>query len=133
MRTEVVTAATVPVPQPYAVECAVSNDILSRTLVVRLPQTEVGYARLLWREAFQAYRAAEENGWSIGTSPLWAGALGADRLAYAVPGDLQTLKFHFEPGKTVYAQLIAKPGLRAIVTIDRGTSRFSTVRFLNRP
>ena len=26
------------VPQPYAVECAVSNDILSRTLVVRLPE-----------------------------------------------------------------------------------------------
>jgi hypothetical protein len=39
---------------------------------------------------------------------------------------------HFEPGKTVYAQLIAKP-LSAIATIDCGTSRFRTVRFLNRP
>jgi hypothetical protein len=67
--------------------------------------------RCWWREAFQAYRAAEENGWSGGTNPLYASALRAgDRLAYAIPGDLQTLKFHFEPGKTVYAQLIAETG-----------------------
>jgi hypothetical protein len=59
--------------------------------------------------------------------------LGTDRLAYAVPGDLQTLKFHFEPGKTVYAQLIAKPGLRALVTLDRGSRRFLGARFIIRP
>jgi hypothetical protein len=99
---------------------------------VRLPQTEVGYSKLLWREAFQAYRTAEESGWGGNTSPLWASALGADRIAYAVPGDLQTLKFHFEPGKTVYASLISKP-VYAIVTIDRGLSRFLGARFLNRP
>jgi hypothetical protein len=29
-------------PQPYAITAAVSNDVLSRTLVVRLPETEVG-------------------------------------------------------------------------------------------
>lgn len=124
--------ATEKLPSPVAITAAVSNDVLSRTLVVRLPETEVGYARLLWREAYQAYRAAEESGWRGNTAPLWATALGADRLAYAVPGDLQTMKFHFEPGKTVYAQLIAKP-VAAIVTIDRGTSRFRTVRFLHRP
>jgi hypothetical protein len=119
-------------PQPYAVVAAVSNDVVSPTLSVHLPQTEVGYGRLLWRDAYQAYQATEESGWSGGTAPLYASALGADRIAYATPGDLQTLQFHFEPGKTVYAQLIAKP-LSAIVTIDRGTSRFRTVRFLNRP
>ena len=57
------TAATVPVPSPYAIDCAATNDVLSRTLVVRLPETEVGYARLLWREAFAAYSTAEESGW----------------------------------------------------------------------
>jgi hypothetical protein len=61
-------------PQPHAVDCVVSNDVLSRTLVVRLPQTEVGYPKLLWREAFQAYKAAEESGWGGNTSPLWASA-----------------------------------------------------------
>jgi hypothetical protein len=115
--------ATERLPQPYAVSAAVSNDVLSRTLVVRLPEKAGGYEKLLWRQAYQAYRAAEENGWSGGTSPLWATALGADRLAYAMPGDLQTLKFHFEVGKTVYSQLIAKP-VAAIVKIDRSTSRF---------
>jgi hypothetical protein len=59
-------------PQPYAITAAVSNDVLSRTLVVRLPETEVGYSRLLWREAFAAYSRAEESGWSGGTAPLWA-------------------------------------------------------------
>jgi hypothetical protein len=30
-----------------------------------------------------------------GTVPLYASALGADRIAYATPGDLQTLQFPF--------------------------------------
>jgi hypothetical protein len=124
---------TTPVPSPLAVSAAVSNDILSRTLVVRLPEKAGGYEKLLWREAFQAYRAAEENGWTGDTGPLWASALGSDRLAYATSGDLQTLKFHFEPGKTVYTQLIAKPGVRAIVTLDRSSRQFLGVRFLIRP
>ena len=97
-------------PQPYAITAAVSNDVLSRTLSVRLPETEVGYARLLWREAYQAYKAAKESGWS-GGRPLHASALGTDRLAYAVPGDLQTLKFTFQPGVTAYTLLISKSGL----------------------
>ena len=101
---------------------------MSRTLSVRLPQTEVGYSRLLWREAFQAYVKAEESGWG-GDVQLWAG----DRDAYAVPGELQTLNFHFPPSVAAYAQLVGKPGLYAIVTIDRGTSRFLSVRFLNLP
>jgi hypothetical protein len=133
MRSEVVTVATTPLPSPLAVVAAVSNDFPSRTLIVRLPETEAGYSRLLWREAFAAYSRAEESGWS-GGRPLYASALGAgDRLAYAVPGDLSALKFHFPVGNSAYAGLIGKPGLYAIVTIDRGTSRFRTVRFLHRP
>lgn len=121
-------------PQPLAITAAVTNDFPSRTLIVRLPETEVGYSRLLWREAFAAYRAAEESGWSGNTSPLYAYALGAgDRIAYATPGDLSTLKFHFPVGNTAYVGLIGKPRLYAIATIDRGTSRFRTLRFLHRP
>jgi hypothetical protein len=45
--------------------------------------------------SIQLPSTAEESGWSGGGSPLWASALGADRIAYAMPGDLQTLKFHF--------------------------------------
>ena len=42
------------------------------------------------------------------------------RLAYAIPGDNQTLKFHFPlDGSTAYTTLTAKPGLYAIVTLDR--------------
>ena len=120
-------------PQPYAITAAVTNDFASRSLFVRLPDSEIGYPRLLWREAFAAYSRAEESGWRGGVSPLYASALGAgDRLAYPVPGDLQMLKFHFPPGNTAYGPLISKP-LYAIVTIDRGLSRFLNVRFLHRP
>jgi hypothetical protein len=122
--------ATTTVPQPLAITAAVSNDVLSRTLVVRLPENaKSSYSALLWREAYAALKRDDE----VGRGDLYASALGAGRLAYAIPGDLQTLKFHFEPGKTVYAQLIENPGLHAIVTIDRGTSRFLSCRFLIRP
>ena len=104
-------------PQPLAISAAVSNDVLSRTLVVRLPEdAKSSYAALRWREAYGALRREDE----VGREDLYAAALGADRLAYAVPGDLQTLRFHFQPGIHAYATLIAKPGLRAIVTVDRG-------------
>jgi hypothetical protein len=125
------TAATETIPRPLAISAAVSNDVTWRTLVVRLPETEVGYGRLLWREAYAALKRDDE----VGRADLYASALGVgDRLSYAVPGDLQTLKFHFPvDGNTAYASLIAKPGLYAIVTIDRSTSRFLSCRFLIRP
>jgi hypothetical protein len=67
--------ATERLPQPYAIDCPVSNDVLSRTLVVRLPEKAGGYEKLLWRQAYQAYRAAEESGWGGGAAPcglpLW--------------------------------------------------------------
>ena len=85
---------------------------------------------MLWREAYAALKMDD----SVGRADLYASALGAsDRLSYAVPGDLQTLKFHFPVGNTAYASSIGKPGLYAIVTVDRGTSRFLSVRFLIRP
>ena len=98
-----------------------------------LPESaKSGNASLLWREGYAAVVRAEENGWS-GWGPLWATARVPADCLYAVPGDLQTLRFHFPVGNTVYAALIAKPGLRAIVTVDWGISRFRNARFLIRP
>ena len=126
-------AATETLPRPKAISAAVTNDVTSRTLVVRLPDTESGYNRLLWREAFMAYRAAAESGWLRGRQ-LWASGASPDRTPYATPGDLQTLRFHFPlDGSTAYTSLTAEPGLYAIVTIDRSTSRFLSCRFLTRP
>jgi hypothetical protein len=41
--------------------------------------------------------------------------------------------FHFPPGTPGYAELIGKPGLTAILTMDRGTGHILGVKFLNRP
>lgn len=72
-------------PQPYAVVAAVSNDVVSPTLSVHLPQTEVGYGRLLWREAYQAYQATEESGWSGWDGAFVRFCLGrrSDRLRHS--------------------------------------------------
>jgi len=43
------------------------------------------------------------------------------------------LLFRFRPGETAYTELIGRPRLYAIVTIDRELARFMTVKFLNRP
>jgi hypothetical protein len=127
------TAATVRVPQPLAVDAVVSNDVAAKTLVVRLPEAEQGHGRLLWRQAHQQLVAAEESWWRSGPPTLWASsALGVGQVAHAVPGDLQTLRFHFQPGVAAYQQLVSRPGLSAVITVDRETSRFLTVRFHNR-
>ena len=110
-------SATEVLPRPRAISAEVTNDVTSRSLVVRCPDTEAGYGRLLWREAYAALKKDDEVGrWS----GLYADAydVGA-RLAYGVPGDNQTLKFHFPlDGSTAYTTLTAKPGLYAIVTLD---------------
>jgi hypothetical protein len=42
------------------------------------------------------------------------------------------LSFHFPPGTAGYAELVSKPGLWAIVTMDVGSRHLLGVRFLNR-
>ena len=125
-------SATEVLPRPRAISAEVTNDVTSRSLVVLCPDTEAGYGRLLWREAYAALKKDDEVGrWS----GLYADAydVGA-RLAYGVPGDNQTLKFHFPlDGSTAYTTLTAKPGLYAIVTLDASTRRFLTCRFIIRP
>ena len=124
------TAATVRVPQPLIAVGVVVSDAVARILTVRLSENEKGYGRLLYRQAFQALVVAEETGRPH--RAVWASAPGGDRVAFAVPGDNQTLLFHFPAGEPVYQSLVSKPGLTASVTLDRSTCRFLSVRFHHR-
>jgi hypothetical protein len=43
------------------------------------------------------------------------------------------LLVRFPSGVQAFAELVGKPGLSALVSIDRSSGRFMGVRFLNRP
>ena len=76
---------------------------------------------------------AEQAGWPIdGAGEVWADLPGARQVARGQPVDGGALSFHFPPGTAGYTELIGKPGLTAIVTMDIGTRRILGVRFLNR-
>jgi hypothetical protein len=72
---------------------------------VRLSESAGEYGQLLWREAHQALTRAEESGWRTGHPTLWADATGAGRIAFAAPGEYQTLKVYFQPGVAAYSSL----------------------------
>jgi len=125
--------ATERVPQPAVIDAVVSNDVIARTLTVRLSDAAGGYEKSLWLQAHQQLRAAEQSG-SRGQQPtVWASAVGASRIAFATPDpDRQALLFHFQPGVAAYAALIGKPGLTATVAVDGSSGRFMSVRFRHR-
>jgi hypothetical protein len=126
--------ATTPVPQPLAVDGVVFNDVATRTLHVRLSDQASGYTRLLWQQGWQQQRRAEEAGWPSSGAPwVWASAPGHHRIVHGLPGEGGTLKFHFPTSVSAYSELISKPGLAAIVTVDCGTHHILGVKFLNRP
>jgi hypothetical protein len=115
---------------------AVENDIAAMTLVVRRPRDISGYQALLWREAHQALVLAEDRGWPGGTLFVWGSAPGAYQFVHMAPGPNLTLLARFAPGTSesrVYAGLVSKPGLAAIVTADQSTRRFLNVSFRHRP
>lgn len=134
MRGEAVSTlyATERLRNPYALDGVVVNDLPLRSLSVRLPDTASGYQRLWWKQAWLQLRATVEDGWQ--NHPfVWASTPSAYQVAHVQPGGFQTLVVNFPPGATAYSELISKPGLVAIVTVDRNTSRFTGVKFLNRP
>ena len=57
-----VAAATTPVPQPMAMAGIVTNNVMSRTLVVSRPDTLGGYERHSWRRAHEELVKAERAG-----------------------------------------------------------------------
>jgi hypothetical protein len=121
-------------PRPKAATGVVFHDVGTRTLTVRLSEQESGYTKLLWREGWQALRRGQEAGWPVDGPPwVWADVPGARRVVHGQPADGGTLSFHFPPGTAGYAELISKPGLWAIVTMDIVARHILGVRFLNRP
>jgi hypothetical protein len=126
--------ATERLPQPLAVTAPVTVDFANMALVVRRPDAAGGSEKLLWREAHQALVKAE-RGWPGGTRFVWGSALGHSEFGHAAPGPNLTLVFPFvvgTPAAKVYAELVDRPGLYAIVTADKSARHFLTVRFLNR-
>ena len=121
-------------PQPQAIDAVVFVDAVSRTLTARLSDQAGGYERLLWTQAWQQLRRAQEAGWPANGAPwVFADLPGARQVVHGQPGEGGTLQFTFPPGTPGFAELISKPGVVAIVTVDRSTQRFLTCRFLNRP
>jgi hypothetical protein len=124
--------ATEVLPQPVAVDAVVFSDVATRTLTVRLPDAASGYTKLLWTQAWQAQRRAEQAGWPLDGAPwLYADVPGTPRVVHGLPAEGGVMTFHFPPGTAGYSQLISKPGLVAVATIDRSTFQFLTCRFFN--
>jgi hypothetical protein len=122
--------ATERIPKPLVIDAPVFNDVANRTLVVRRADQASGYQKLAWREAHGAYRRAEEAGLPPSGAPfLRASGGGESDIAYAIAGDSLTLLFAFPPGKSVYAELVSKPGLAAWVAVDVSTGWFQSVKF----
>ena len=120
------------VPSPVVVDGTVDIDVPSRTLAVRVSERESGYNRMWWKEAHTALRSADEDGWR-NHRYVYASAPGASNVAHAVPGDYRMLLVRFPSGEPSFAQLVGKPGLTALVTVDRNSGHFVGVKFLNRP
>jgi hypothetical protein len=53
-------------------------------------------------------------------------------VAHVQPGDYSMLTVHFAVGTAGFSELISKPGLYAIVTVHRNSSRFLSLKFLHR-
>jgi hypothetical protein len=134
------TEATEVLPRPHAAAGVVTNDSASRTLSVRLSNQETGYARLLWRDGLQLLRQAEEALESAPASrfmelapAVWATVPGGRRSVHGKPGHEDgTLEFYFAPGVAAYAELVGKPNLAALVTMDKGTRHILGVKFYHR-
>jgi hypothetical protein len=121
-------------PRPKAVTGAVFIDVISRTLTVRQAEPATGYESSLWRSAWEALRRAEQAGWPPDAAPwVFASAPKSDRVIHGVPADGGALSFTWPVGSPGFAELVGRPGLYAVVTVDIGTHYFSTVKFLHRP
>ena len=112
-------------PNPLAADAVVVRGPAEWSLIVKPAQTN-GYAALLWRQGLRALIEAEE----AGTAPdVWA-HVGGQRIARGTPEEDGTLRFQFDRGDSVYRVLVSNQRLRAVMTVDRTTSRILGVRFL---
>jgi hypothetical protein len=118
-------------PRPRAATAAVFADPATRTLHVRLSELESGYMQTLWRSGWTALRQSYENGWPP-SGPLQVYCDGR-RDVWGVPTEGGALSFTWPVGVAGYADLVGRPGLYAVVTMDVNTHFISTVKFLHRP
>jgi hypothetical protein len=128
--------ATERLPQPKAITAPVTVDFANMALIVRRPDAAGGSEKLLWREAHAALVKAEELGWPSGMRFVYGSAPGHYQFAHAAPGPNLTLLFPFAVGSAaakVYAELVSRPGLYAIVTADRSARHLLGVTFKHRP
>jgi hypothetical protein len=126
--------ATEAMPRPKALTAAVFTDVINRTATVRQAEPASGYERLLWQQGWQALRRAHEAGWPSGGAPwVFADAPKSHRVVHGVPADGGALSFTWPVGSPGFAELVGRPGLYAIATVDISTHYFSTVKFLHRP
>jgi hypothetical protein len=126
-----VTAAETVLPSPLAIAAVVFADPVSRVVTVRLPDQVGSYERMLWIQAWQRLRRAQESGWPPGgPGPVWADLPGARQVARGLPVDGAQLAFSFPVGTRGFAALVGEP-VTAVVTVDRGTHQFMTCRFLS--
>jgi hypothetical protein len=133
---------TETLPQPIAIDAVVVSDVASRSLGVRLGERTNGYEKMWWGVAHRALKAAMENGWGQSSSLeafrrsdpyVWASTSTASRVAPVLPADFSMLQVTFPVGTAGFGELISKPGLYALATVDRNGGRFMSVKFLNRP
>jgi hypothetical protein len=98
-------------PEPQAVDAAVFVNVFERSLSVRLRDRAGGYERLLWTQAWQQLRRAQENGWPPGSAqPIYADLPGARRVVHGQPGEGGTLLFTFPPGTPGFARVDLQAG-----------------------
>ena len=113
-------------PRPLAADGVLSIDPDSKTLIVKPAPDADGYAKLLWRTGHAAMVKADQTRHG-GSNTVWAHSPGHRQVAYATPGREATLRFKL--GADDYRELTNTPGLRAVVVVDRGSSRILNVSF----
>ena len=142
MTSAAVAAARTPLPRPRAISGLVTNDVAARTLVVRRPSHISGYEAFSWRQAHEQLVNADERAWNNtyqewvrdNVPSLWCSTPGQRNVVKGTPGPNLELHFHFPAGTDagkVYTELVSKPNLAALVTVDRGTLYFLGVKFLH--
>jgi len=104
-----------------------SIDPDTRTVIVRPAADADGYAKLLWRQGHAALVKAEQTRGRSGSNTVWAHSPGHRQVAYATPGQEATLRFKLSPDD--YREITNTPDLRAVVVVDRATSRILNVSF----
>jgi hypothetical protein len=120
-------------PSPLAVDAVVSVDFDSRTLAVRLPDAAGGHTQSLWRQGHLALLTAEQSGFRSRVPAVWAHTDRRRDIAHGRPGELATLRFTFpRTPDSAYSELVGRPRLAALVTIDRSAGHFLSVRFFHR-